>query len=90
MGKFHQFVAEISVHDMIMVGYYRFTFLEEIFFFLFLNPSIKMVMSWQAGGASSQVNLLLNRFNNPSIMPLGIFLLISVLLLMNRFKIHVQ
>ena len=26
MGKFHQFVSELSAHDMITAGYYRFTF----------------------------------------------------------------
>ena len=27
MGKFRQFVTELSAHDIVMAGYYRFTFL---------------------------------------------------------------
>ena len=27
MGKFHQFLTELSAHDMIIVGYYCFMFL---------------------------------------------------------------
>ena len=27
LGKFHQFLTELSACDVIMVGYYRFTFL---------------------------------------------------------------
>ena len=26
MGKFHQFLTELPAHDMIMAGYYHFTF----------------------------------------------------------------
>ena len=37
MGKFCQFVTELSAYDMIMVGYYCFTFLFYLFIFFFVE-----------------------------------------------------
>ena len=34
MGKFHQFLTELSAHDMIMVGYYRSKFYFAVEFFI--------------------------------------------------------
>ena len=45
MGKFHHIFIELSAHDMIKVGYYRFIFFF-FFFFFFFNDMMHMCMPW--------------------------------------------
>ena len=45
-------------------------------FFFFKNLSFKIGMSWPAGVGSPAVYLFIDFWKNPSIIPLGIFLVI--------------
>ena len=61
MGKFHQFLTELSAYYTIMVGYYRFKFLY-VFCFCVLFRKTLFLFFWGGGGGGGNVSFFLAYF----------------------------